>query len=325
MWSTKTSELERLESDPHPYSPTIGIEIEIPGHTLLTRAEKVLSKRVKKAYIEHREKSLEGLVDAGFTRDETDPWWEFALQPSNSYLTQIAELEALEEAGAIDLENNYYSIHVNLGGITTKGSTGGEAFVIARALEATTWASSGRRLLMPFERRADSWTCGTGGVYERSSEELQVDGPVIEIRTFMAHGKNNMLKTLEASYYMAACLSAFQNLNNEYSQDASRNPLSRSKVNVKDPFIREGADLNDSVKLSAIWSWFSEEINNLFRKYNISDPSKPWQEPINKWMYKKTKGDFEALARAMETQPDFAEEAQGLVEILIYNTKEIID
>ena len=173
-----------------------------------------------------------------------------------------------------------------------------------------------------------SWATldGTGGVQERLLEDLQVDEPVIEIRTFMAHGKKNILKTLEASYYMAACLSAFQNLNNEYTQDASSNPLSRRKVDIKAPFIREGTDLNDSVKLSAIWAWFSVEINTLFRKYNISDPSKAWQEPSNKKLsFNKTKGDFEALASAMETQPDFVEEAQRLVEILIYNTKEIID
>ena len=49
-------------------------------------------------------------------------------------------------------------------------------------------------------------------------------------------------------------------------------------------------------------------------------------EKYNKKLsFNKTKGDFEALASAMETQPDFVEEAQRLVEILIYNTKEIID
>lgn len=325
LWATRTSELERLEDKPHPYSPTLGIEIEIPGHTLLHSEEKTLGKKVKRAIIENREKTLQTLVEKGFKRDETDPWWEFAFHPSSSYLTQLAELEALEEAGAIDLEKNFYPIHINIAGITTSGFAGGEAFIIARALEATTWASSSIRLMMPFDRRADSWRTeeGTGGIQERFPEDLMVEETVLEIRTFMAHGKENIAKTLEACFYMAACLSAFQGLNNEEINKTSRNPFSKKALEVKAPFIREGATLEEAVKLAAIWAWFSKEVKVLFDKFELRNPGEAWKEPQNR-RFKKTKGDFEGLAQAIDSKIEFVSQVQKLVEILILKTKEII-
>lgn len=338
LWTTRLADLQLLEDTPHPYSPTLGIEIEIMEESFIRGDEIELPKSEQKKIIKHRASAFDDIHRSGVPLDDSDPWREFALQPSNSYLTQFAELELFDQLGVIDLEQNYYSLHINVGGITAEGIVGNESLLLARALESTGWASSGYRLLKPYFNNAKifslrypyGWASpkGLGGVIPRSeskkrNKKIEVNAEVLEFRTFMAHGEENLKNTLEGIYYLAACLAAFQDLN--YSTVEENKFVQGDKVITTRPRVRQGCSIEDAVLLAELWVWFSDNVKILFQEKGLKNPAEQWKEPMPKRLTRpRDAGDFLDLANAVHSDDEFKLKMQHLVELATSRAKDII-
>ncbi len=303
------SELEKVENSPHPYAPTLGIEIEVYDSRLLTKRQRTAPEPEKAKAIEEIRILQEKTAYYGFPRDMSDPnYWEFALRPSSSPKVIVEEVSALDQIGLLKLESQFYPLHITIGGVDpTEGHGGGEVLLLARALDASGWACSSHRLRMPKESGTDSWGSDESGVYTRDPGEAEADpqGGAVEVRTQAVKGIENLATVLEATYCMAACLSAYKDIyptpEADDLADAKPKPGTLSGP-LPDHVIhiRSGSSEQEAQQLADIWGGFSSRVSDIFQTYGLPLPASYWQEPDSGSRFgilrKSHMGDFGGLA-----------------------------
>lgn len=304
---------EKFEHDPHPYAPTLGIEIEVYNPTLLTEQQKLLPQVEQKQILAEKFKLFEEVRELGIPRDDSDPdYWEVALRPAHNYRMLLREVQALKDLDLINLEDHYFPMHLNIGGIHQERSQAGQegALVLARALESSGWATSSYRLDRPFAANKPIWT-GPGvdaGVLNRSSDAVIGGGQAIEIRTLQIQGMENLYRTLSASFYLGAALAAYQ--------DQVR-PIKGHQI----PLPREGSNDTETDALSDVWFRFKLEIEDIFARHELRSPSEKWKSPKGRKHLPSTRGDFGVLADLLLSSEqdsegpgrDFTDDIQGLI------------
>jgi hypothetical protein len=208
-----------------------------------------------------------------------DGLWEFAHQPARYYETLGREVQALMEMGLINREQKRHPVHITIGGITSNGPTGDEAYVLARALEATGWSTSWGRLLKPVLTGKPAWNHkGSAGVRERPSEELELDSNFgVELRTFQLQSLDGLHRTLGSAYFLGSALQAFQQ-EQDYRLGASGTAEGRER-------------------LADVWIEFSNATRELFKSYSVEDPGGDWDAPDENI---EAKADFWKLAKLLE-------------------------
>ncbi len=330
-------ELQELEAQAHDYTPTIGIEIEIYDKALLSEAERTLSPDEQADVIAKRKRTLGRIERTGIPRDDSDPgWWEFALQPTRTPELLTAEVQALEDADVLHGGERYYPLHVTLGGITSEKQSalsevmehdlqGEQVFVLVHALEASGIATTPKRLMMPATSsvKGDYWTSGNAGIIEREPEQMRgvnfTNG--VEIRSFCFSTVEELGTIMQSTQALGAALSAYQDLS-RLTEHKSAMPLSHKTIETRPaPRIRSGADLEDVIRLSAVWSDFSHKVHELFGEAGLVDPSTVWHEPRSKGLLRSAStGDYGAMANFMKkaTKPGSPEHAvqQQLVRLI---------
>lgn len=253
--------LEYREHNPSPYTPTLGIEIEIREHTVLPKEAKdwdlfQKSDFFKDKIVQYRETEKIGVGKGN------DAFWEFAHNPVRNYTTLSREVQALMEMGLINKDYHKHSLHITVGGVSSEGMGGEGSFVLARALEATGWGTTGGRIMRPYLLKRGAWTYkGQAGVKERDIHEIQLDvSCAIEIRTMQVQGLTGLDRLLRSCYLLGAALKAYQDRESRFGS-----------ISDGDSDIKE--------QLGSIWEVFAEETYNIFIQYGLTDPAKIWEVP----------------------------------------------
>lgn len=311
--------LKELEAGAHDYTPTIGLEVEIYDSALLSKEERTLTPAEQADIVSSRKATLKEIERRGIPRDTSDEeWWEFALKPTRTPELLVAEVQALEDSGVLHTGERYYPLHVTLGGVTSEKQgvvpevmehdlRGEQVFVLVHALEASGIATTPKRLLMPAtsSKKGDYWTSGHAGIIEREPKQMRgvdfING--VEIRSFCFSTIEQLEQIVTSTQALGAALSAFQDLSRITE---SKNSFPLSLISSTDrrrssPRIRSGADLEDVIKLSSVWSDFSHGVHGLFAEADLLDPSTVWHEPRPKGLLRQASpGDYGALATFME-------------------------
>lgn len=330
-------QLKELEAQAHDYTPTLGIEIEIYDKALLSKDERALSLDEQATVIADRKGTLRNIERAGLPRDKSDEeWWEFALKPTRTPELLVAEVQALEDAGVLHSGERYYPLHVTLGGVTSEKQgivpevmehdlRGEQVFVLVHTLEASGIATTPKRILMPAisSKKGDYWTSGHAGIIEREPRQMRgvdfING--VEIRTFCFSTVGELETIVRSTQALGAALSAYQDLS-RLTESKSAMPLSDKTIATRPtPRIRSGADLEDAIRLSSVWSDFSHKAHELFSEAGLVDPSVVWHEPRPKGLLRRAStGDYGAMVGFMERAavPDSQEYAiqQQLVKLI---------
>lgn len=330
-------QLKELETQAHDYTPTLGIEVEIYDKALLSKEERALSSEEQVAVIAARKDTLRDIERAGVPRDKSDEdWWEFALKPTRTPEVLVAEVQALEDAGVLHSGERYYPLHVTLGGVTSEKQSavpevyehdlqGEQVFVLVHALEASGIATTPKRILMPAasSKKGDYWTSGNAGIIEREPRQMRgvdfING--VEIRSFCFSTVEELETIVRSTQALGAALSAHQDLSRLTENKGSFRLLNMGTEIRPAPRIRTGADLEDAIRLSSVWSDFSHKAHELFSEAGLVDPSTVWHEPRQKGLLRRAStGDYGAMAHFMEkaAEPDSREHAiqQQLVKLI---------
>lgn len=258
--------LEYREAHPSPYAPTIGVEIEIYRPTLgLPSVDKIELTEEELSKVDDARQKFYRTADLGVPSG-SDGFWEFANAPVNDFRTMTREVQSLVDMGLINKDYQRHPMHLTIGGITSMGIPGRQAFVLARALEASGWSTRSGRLLKPFLTGANAWNHkGVAGVKERGAHELQgKQSTGIEIRTMQFQNLQGFHRLLSGSYYLGAALKAYQ----EKSYDSP---------------LPAGATMAGREALAAVWGQFSQDIEAIFKQYGLFSPSEPdsWPAPYS--------------------------------------------
>lgn len=306
--------LEYREDNPSPYAPTLGIEIEIRERTLLPPEAKNWIKDEKIDFVEPKRKLFERTEKLGVGRG-LDAFWEFAHNPVRHYTTLSREVQALMDMGLINKQYRKHSLHITLGGVTSKGPGGKGAFVLARALESTGWGVTSGRIMRPYLLKRGAWTYkGRAGVKERDASEMQLNtSRGIEIRTMQVQGLTGLDRLLRSSYLLGTALRAYQ------------------ERGLDDPIVSVDAGEEMRETLAKIWLSFAQETKTIFHKYGLADPSIIWKVPDRDHEEGEAPtGDFvpfaalldEARQHPQSLGAEFVAEMRGLI---IKTRKEIAD
>lgn len=278
--------LEYRENNPSPYTPTLGIEVEIREHTVLSPEEnkelKTLEevnfseyhKRIEKKRVPYRKTEALGVPRGD------DKFYEFAHRPVRYYPTLSREVQALIEAGLINKDYPRHPLHLTIGDISLGMSAadmytyasgelneempdhGKEVFVLARVLEATSWSTTGGRLTRPYLTKGPTygWAIkGVGGVKERERSEIALDTKTaVELRTFQLQSIVGLDRLLRSSFLLGTALKAYQRIAQE-----------------KAPGEQDAVEID----LARIWDHFSFDCRELFQRYDLPDPHDVWRAP----------------------------------------------
>ncbi len=326
--------LKELEAQTHNYTPTLGIEVEIYDNALLSEKERLLDPDAKAAVIAARRGTLRDIERAGVPRDKSDPdWWEFALRPTRTFEILVAEIRALEDADVLHSGERYYPLHVTLGGVTSEKQSaapelyehdlqGEQIFVLVHALEASGIATTPKRIRMPAtsSKKGDYWTSGYAGIIEREPQQMKgvdfING--VEIRSFCFRTVEELVAIMRSTQALGAALSAHQDLS-RLTERKSALPLSNKTIETRPaPRVRSGTDLEDAIRLSAIWSDFSYKVHELFSKAELVDPSTVWHEPRPKGLLRRASiGDYGAMAHFMERAAELGSREHEIQQQLV--------
>ncbi|MEK7074310.1 MAG: hypothetical protein AAB968_00930, partial [Patescibacteria group bacterium] len=280
--------LEYREDHPSPYTPTLGVEVEIREQSVLPPEAKLWSETKREQFLNKKKKPYRETETLGVGAGK-DKFWEFANEPTRYYATLSREVQALIEMGLINPNYPRHPLHITIGGITLGvqmhelyehadsravtveeaadhfiSGSGKETFVLARTLEAAGWSTTGGRLLRPYLTKGEhnAWGVkGVGGVKERKSSEIKLGiREAVEFRTFQLQNLTGLDRTLRSAFLLGAALHAYQT-----------EARGESVTTGEDPVIRE--------QLSAIWEKFSHESQKIFSAYNLADPKNAWHAP----------------------------------------------
>ncbi len=277
--------LEYREDRPSPYTPTLGIEIEIREQSVLLSEATQWSEGDRERFLEKKKHPYRKTEKLGVPAGK-DKFWEFANAPTHYYATLSREVQALIEMGLINPDYPRHPLHITIGGISLGVSmnelyaedgmsleqaadelmpeSGKETFVLARSLEATGWSTTGGRLLRPYLAKGQhsAWTVkGVGGVKERPRHQIELGvKEAVEFRTFQMQNFAGLDRTLRSAFLLGAALRAYQT-------DAGGVPLEAGEDSV----IRK--------QLSEIWKNFSHESRRIFSACDLADPQDAWQTP----------------------------------------------
>ncbi|QQG45735.1 MAG: hypothetical protein HYW89_02450 [Candidatus Sungiibacteriota bacterium] len=307
--------LEYREENPSPYAPTLGIEIEIRAHSVLppelARKPQGFSgwewyeqeewMRKREQIIEEKRQPYHGVEKLGVPRGG-DGFWEFAHKPVRNYFTLSKEVQALIAMDLINREDQRHAMHLTIGGVEVEG--GGNAYLLARVLEASAWSTRGKRLLRPYLSKYPGWTInGRGGVKERLGYELELGATLgIEIRTFQLQSLTGLDRLLKSAYLLGAALKSCQEL--------KRN----------DP-LNVGQKQEVRIKLTDIWHIFSDKSKDIFTKFGLQEPDDIWstrelelaENVENSPFYKLAQLLDEAEAEPKSTGAGFVREIRRLI------------
>lgn len=236
--------LEFKENKKNPYTPTIGIEIEVPKRYMSDA----------KTILDYQRTTTLGIPPG------EDAGWEFSNWPVHYYLTLPREVQQLIHLGLIQEDKKRFPLHISLGGI--KEDKYNSPYLLLHSLEATGWTTDEERLKKPWLRAEKfeshdkrSWNRrGVGGITPQYSK-IDLPGKegesVLEFRTFQLQSLAGLDRTLRSIYYLGAALKAYQT------------PI----------------DKNDLIKgqLAHIWHNFDRESTKIFERYNLPrDYYNPW-------------------------------------------------
>ena len=266
--------LEYNEKNPSKHGVTIGIEIEIPEKSVLSKEIRKKAKtedfrEFRNEYLKYRNKFIESERLGVPEGEDGNTFWEFAHEPARNPLTISREVQALIGMGLINKEYYRYPLHVTVGGISSKGYTGGEAHLLSHAMEATGWSTNSYRLTRPFNTKNGSWSQkGKGSLQERkeefgdetntekmkSSPEQGIGGKGVEFRSLQFQSLSGLDRHLHSIFYLGTALRAFQE--------------KAEKKDKCDDIMNE---------LSGIWKTFSTECSKLFKLNELDDPTDVWR------------------------------------------------
>ncbi|MBI2056421.1 MAG: hypothetical protein HYT37_03490 [Candidatus Sungbacteria bacterium] len=295
--------LEYREENPSPLTPTLGIEIEIREKSVFSGEElKKLHGTDEDWNIDIYEKKKDKYkktVAMGIPYGY-DKFWEFAHKPVKNYLTLSREVQALIEMGLINKEYAKHPLHMTIGWISKEAKGGGDVFLLARALEATGWSTTGGRLLRPYKASANGWNVkGEGGVMERYSQEIDLDVPyAVEIRTFQLQSLAGLDRMLRSAFFLGAALRAHLETKN------SGKFFTQNAINTVEGLAIE--------KLAEVWESFAIECSRLFDKFQLKHPDEIWPAP-NKFddTYKQNTNPFVPFAALLDEAKDDPQKSQG--------------
>jgi hypothetical protein len=274
-------EIERLErqASNNRFYPTLGIEVE-----------------VHERYDEEKSKLFAETGKAGLPHDYEPGVWEYAHGPVHHYRVLVEEEKALIELGLVN-DDRGHPMHLTVGGIESEIPLHNsltakyylrDAFVLGRALEATGWSCSGRRLRAPDSKDA-SWDAKTGGsvegILQRYDDQNPPQGFAVEYRPLELNYIDGLEKTLEAAYYLGAALKATQ----------------------KHGETKTDLDLSDS------WETFAQEMGEIFKRYGMDDPrTTSWKVRRQGYEYEddSEEHNFEILAELLGQWED--QEGEGV-------------
>ncbi|HMS31266.1 MAG TPA: hypothetical protein PJ984_02625 [Candidatus Saccharibacteria bacterium] len=327
--------LKELEATTHDYTPTIGLEVEIYNSALLSKEERALSPAEQAELVSSRKRAMQEIERLGVPRDKSDEgWWEFALKPTRTPEVLTAEVRALEDSGVLHTGERYYPLHLTLGGVTSEkqGSVpnimehdlrGEQVFVLVHVLEASGIATTPKRLLMPAKssKRGVYWTSGHAGIVEREPKQMRgvdfIQG--VEIRSFCFSTVEELDTIVRSTQALGAALSAYQDLSRITRQRTRVTPLFRKATRTTlSPRLRSGAELEDAIRLSAVWSDFSQQAHELFSEAGLLDPSTVWHEPRPRGLLRRASaGNYGALAGFMERAEQPGSKEQDMQQRLV--------
>lgn len=287
--------LEYREKHPSPFAPTLGIEIEIREETILP--EELHNKNIyglpASDYIMKSERRSQMLAEVRkrFKKTEVagvphsyDKFWEFSHRPVRNYLTLSREVQALIEMGLISKEDQKHPLHVTIGGVWCGRWRAGtvtvekEASVLARMLEASGWATRGRRLLRPFYSKRDCWAHkGEAGLLQKTKENDRLEfgaENAVEIRTLQLQTISGLDRLLRSAYLLGAALKTYQ----EEGKMPGYFPKSTERR-----------------KLADIWGEFSRRAAGLFIEFGLSSPF-----DLDKWKNPREYSDQEVTTGIKE-------------------------
>lgn len=260
-------QLGELEANPHPATPTIGIEIEVRKDALLPEDSADWTFEQKQEYLARLKTKFENIEFSLIPPDVTDThaFHEFAFEPKHNYLTLSREVQMLKKRGFIPESLRPPAMHITIGGINAKldRRQENEAFALCRIIEATAWSTSHHRLLRRYARRTDEaigWDCkGLAGVLDKKHDSFiktNTDAAMVEFRTFQLKDIAGMNRTLAAFQTLGAAAAAAQR---------ARGFSSGSK------------DMSDDdLELAAIWGQFESEVKQLFSEHGLRNPKRPY-------------------------------------------------
>lgn len=133
------------------------------------------------------------------------PYWEFSFLPTKDTAVINAEVLTLYEAGIL-FKDIPYATHMTIADIPTKR----DAYAILCALEQS-GGSSIDRLLLPSNSTREAWSSkGTGGLLERSPDELRgSDTRAFELRTLLTTSPEQIHRVLRLGQELAdVCLNS---------------------------------------------------------------------------------------------------------------------
>jgi hypothetical protein len=248
---------------PSPYVATVGMEVEIELQSLIQAMDADRpTDAAARADLAYAKLALLRLAKAAGMNSpkESSPEviWEFASQPAGYYETLAREVQLLMAMDIVSPNYSEHPLHITIGGVTSEGPKGEEAFVLSRSLEATGWCCSGDRLLDPINKKTrseygniSSWTIkGQGGIKERDPKQVAGGGKAIELRTPSLQSLGGLERTLRSSYALGAALKAYQT---ESELDATQQELAN------------------------VWSDFSKTIKDIFSDVGLGSPNEVWQ------------------------------------------------
>src|SRR3989338_5400343 len=282
--------LECREAHPSQYTPTLGIEIEVRDEAVIPPEDrfKALSRKQEaessaeemRNYLERAHEYNRKVVALRVPYEETeafgipggrDKFWEFSHKPAKYYATLSREVQTLLDLGLINQTYQRYPLHITIGGVSVRGTDGGQTYLLARALEGTGWSTRERRLLRTYYAKRETWTCkGLGGVKDRSiADNYRLEfgtTQAAEIRTFQFQTISGLERTLRSAFCLGAALRAYQ----------KQGVLERLSAKHA-----EGVSLDGTEKrLAGVWKAFSEKMSELFFAHGLKDPKAPWSAPM---------------------------------------------
>ena len=133
---------------------------------------------------------------------------------------------------------------------------------MARALEGTGWATSGKRLLRPYNSGRYGWTFkGEAGLSERSGDVEGKDMTAVEIRTFQLQTLTGLNRLLSAAHDLGAALKCYQ-------------------IEERHTYYGKPLVIDDKrAALAECWRQFAHNAEETFSSFQLANPSKIWDVP----------------------------------------------
>ncbi|MFA5830766.1 MAG: hypothetical protein WC878_02950 [Candidatus Paceibacterota bacterium] len=302
--------MEYRESHPSPHGVTLGIEVEIPEESIYQTEAKNWNEKEKKQYFYEMKEKYAVAEKLGVPSGK-DQFWEFAHAPAHSPETLAREVQALIGMGLVNPDYEKFPLHVTIGGISfDPNKTDEGAHILARALDATGWATTGERLIAPYTDPDSNWTSHDlpTGIRERQMDKIAQPSEgemktAVEIRTPILRSLFGLDRYLAGAYYLGSALRAYQ-------EQKKNDPIGK--------------------QLAKIWRAFAGKCETRFEEEGLTSPALLWTlDTENKAEHSPFKQLAKVLDKAREEpeskEAKFIHDIRLLVISARAEIKEIMD